>query len=73
MINSSSENTMRIGSLCLPPQTSLLNSGCIPGVTLGRCNKAESSAVNDVDVKTSRGQAREVTQHYNCLSLCSSV
>lgn len=34
----------------------------------GPCNKAESSAVNDVDVKMGRGQAeecesREVTQH----------
>lgn len=36
MINSSSKNTTRISSLCLPLQTSLLNSGRLSGMTQGR-------------------------------------
>lgn len=70
MINSSSENMMRFSSVFTPADVS-------PKLRMprwhdsGPCNKADSSAVNDVDLKTSRGQteeceSREVTQHYNC-------
>lgn len=38
MINSSSDNTMEILALCLPLQTSLLNSGLLHAT--GLCNKA---------------------------------
>lgn len=64
MINSNSVNMMKTSCLCLPLQTPLLT---LQHAT-GPCNKVESSAVNDGDVKTSRGQtkeyeSREVTQH----------
>lgn len=64
--------------MCLPLQTSLPKLRMPLWHDTGPRNKAESSAVNDVDVKTSRGQTEEcesrgVTQHYNCLSSCSSV
>lgn len=36
MINSSSENTMRFSSPCLPLQMSVLNPGCLPSTTEGR-------------------------------------
>lgn len=68
---------MKISTLCLPLQTSLLNSGQPLWHVTGTRIKAESSSVNDVDVKTSAGQAkecesREMTQHYRrCLCLSS--
>lgn len=77
MINSSSENMERVGSVFTPADVSP-KLRTTPWHDTGPCKKAESSAVNNVDVKTSRGQteeceSREVTQHYNCLSSRCSI
>lgn len=56
-------------ALCLPLQMSKLRMSLWHD--RGPCNKTESSAVNDVDLKMGRDQteeceSREVTQRYNC-------